>query len=211
MESPETITDAELLLAWSDGGCQASFRALVEKYLGLVQGVALRRTGDPVLAGDISQAVFARLAAKASRVASQPSVAGWLHHCAWCESTSALRRESSRRRHMNAYADHLRAAEESAPESALQDALPHLDAALHALPRDDQRLVLMHYFEGRGLRDIAAVLGKTEAAVRKQPGLLLNGVACPYHVPSLAAPAAGPSRIGRCSLGRLPQGKSPVR
>ncbi len=78
VEAPETITDAELLLAWSDGGRQASFRALVEKYLGLVQGVALRRTGDPGLAGDISQAVFARLAAKASRVASQPSVAGWL-------------------------------------------------------------------------------------------------------------------------------------
>ncbi len=168
MESPETITDAELLLAWRDGRCQASFRALVEKYLGLVQGVALRRTGNPVLAGDIAQAVFARLAAKAPCVASQPSIAGWLHHCAWCEAVSALRRESSRQRHMHAYADHLRTTGESRPDAALYDALPHLDAALHALPRDDQRVVLMRYFEGRGLRDIAAALGKTEAAVRKQ-------------------------------------------
>ncbi len=64
--------------------------------------------------------------------------------------------------------DHIRAPEQSGPDAALQDALPHLDAALHALPRDDQRIVLMRYFEGRGLRDIAAGLGKTEAAVRKR-------------------------------------------
>ena len=181
MESPETITDAERLLAWSDAGCQASFRALVEKYLGLVQGVALRRTGDPVLAGDVSQAVFARLAAKASRVASQPSVAGWLHHCAWCEATSALRRESSRQRHMNAYADHLRTAGQSEPDAALHEALPHLDTAIETLPRDDQRIVLMRYFEGRGLRDIAATLGKTEAAVRKQGQRALEKMARFLH------------------------------
>src|SRR5687767_10963178 len=137
MDSPDAITDAHLLLAWSEGGCEASFRALVEKYLGLVQGVALRRTGDPVLAGEISQAVFGRLAAKATRIASQPSVAGWLHHCAWCEATSALRRESSRHRHMNAYADYLRTAGQSGPDAALHDALPHLDTAIETLPRDD--------------------------------------------------------------------------
>ncbi|RYD33344.1 MAG: sigma-70 family RNA polymerase sigma factor [Verrucomicrobiaceae bacterium] len=181
MESPDAITDAERLLAWSDGGCQASFRALVEKYLGMVQGVALRRTGDPVLAGEISQAVFGRLAAKASRVASQPSAAGWLHHCAWCEATSALRRESSRHRHMNSYADHLLTAGQSGPDAALHEALPHLDNAIESLPGDDQRIVLMRYFEGRGLRDIAATLGKTEAAVRKQGQRALQKMAQYLH------------------------------
>lgn len=169
MESPDTMTDADLLRAWNGGRCQPSFQALVKKYLGLVQGVALRRTGNASLASDVTQAVFAGLAAKAGRIEAQPTLAPWLHHCAWCESTSALRRESTRTRHMKAYADHLRTAGDSdASAPHLQDVLPHLDAAIQALPREDQRIVLMRFFEGRGLRDIASSLGKTEAAVRKQ-------------------------------------------
>jgi len=168
METLPESTDAELLRAWSGGRCQESFRALVAKYLGLVQGLARRRTGDAALADEIAQTVFARLAVKAGRISAQPTLAPWLHHCAWCETASALRRESSRRRHMNAYADHLRASHAAAAGAPLHAALPHLDDALRALPGDDQRIVLMRYYEGRGLRDIATALGKTEAAVRKQ-------------------------------------------
>jgi RNA polymerase sigma-70 factor (ECF subfamily) len=168
MQTLSESTDAELLRAWNGGRCQDSFRALVGKYLGLVRGLALRRTGDAALADEIAQTVFARLAAKAGKISAQPTLAPWLHHCAWCETASAVRRESSRRRHMNAYADHLRASQAGAAGTLLHAALPHLDDALRALPGDDQRIVLMRYYEGRGLRDIAAALGKTEAAVRKQ-------------------------------------------
>jgi RNA polymerase sigma factor (sigma-70 family) len=168
MELPDAMTDAELLHAWSTRRCHPSFRALVEKYLGLVQGVALRCTGNTVQARDIAQDVFARLASKASRVSAQPSLAPWLHHCAWCESASALRRDSTRTRRMKDYADHLRSAGCAADPDNLHDALPHLDAALDALPREDRRILLMRFFEGRGLREIASSLGKTEAAVRKQ-------------------------------------------
>jgi RNA polymerase sigma factor (sigma-70 family) len=168
MDTPDAMTDAELLRAWSTRRCHPSFRALVEKYLGLVQGVAQRCTGDAAQARDIAQNVFARLAAKSSRITAQPTLAPWLHHCAWCESASVLRRESTRTRRMKAYADHLRTAGAAAGSDSLHEALPHLDAALHALPKEDQRIVLMRFFEGRGLRDIADALGKTEAAVRKQ-------------------------------------------
>jgi RNA polymerase sigma factor (sigma-70 family) len=177
METSDAITDTELLRAWSGRRCQPSFRALVEKYLGLVEGVAMRRTGNAALAGDVVQAVFAALATKAGRIHAEPTLAPWLHHCAWCESTSALRREYTRTRHMKAYADHLRASGDSGSPAPLHDALPHLDAALQALPRDDQRIVLMRFFEGRALRDIAAALGKTEAAVRKQGQRALDKMA----------------------------------
>ena len=166
--TPHTWTDADLLRAWSARHSQHSFRALVEKYLGLVQGVALRRTGDADLAADIAQAVFTRLAAKAGKINAEPTLAPWLHHCAWCEATSALRRESSRQRHLKAYAHHLQTTGSSPKDTMSEETLPQLDAALQALPQDDQRIVLMRYYEGRGLRDIAGILGKTEAAVRKQ-------------------------------------------
>ncbi|MES2706280.1 MAG: sigma-70 family RNA polymerase sigma factor [Verrucomicrobiota bacterium] len=163
-------SDTDLLHAWSVGRCEEAFRELVEKYLGLVRGVALRRTGNPQLADDIAQAVFVLAARKAGALRASPSLAPWLHHCAWCETTSALRREAARRRHMNAYTAqaHLHSPSAAPPETALHEALPHLDEALGALSGADRHIVLMRFYEGRGLQDIASALGRTEAAVRKQ-------------------------------------------
>ncbi len=168
MDTPFPSTDAELLRSWSAGRCEAAFRQLVGKYLGLVRGLALRRTGNGTLAEEIAQTVFTRLALKAGHIQAEPTLAPWLHHCAWCETTSALRRESTRRRHMHAYADHLQSSPAEPPASLPHAALLYLDEALGTLRGDDQRIVLMRFYEGRGLRDIAGALGKTEAAVRKQ-------------------------------------------
>jgi RNA polymerase sigma factor (sigma-70 family) len=195
METSSASTDAELLRAWSSRRCEESFRALVAKYLGLVHGLVVRRTRNAQLADEVAQTVFTRLAARAGGINAQPTLAPWLHHCAWCETVTALRRESTRRRHMNAYAHHLRTSQDGGSASALHTALPHLDDALRALRGDDQRIVLMRFYEGRGLRDIAAVLGKTEAAVRKQGQRALEKMALRLRrqgaVVSAAALAAG--------------------
>lgn len=62
MRQPTPTTDAELLRAWSGERCEESFRTLVTKYLGLVENVAMRRTGDAALVKDVAQIVFTRLA-----------------------------------------------------------------------------------------------------------------------------------------------------
>lgn len=173
MTPQSSRSDADLLHAWSGERCERAFRELVAKYLGLVRGVALRRTGNPQLAEDITQAVFIITARKAGSLQARPTLAPWLHHCACCETHSALRRESARRRHMDAYSAQADpqvppAGAASASEDALHEALPHLDAALAALSGADRQVVLMRFYEGQGLRDIATALGRTEAAVRKQ-------------------------------------------
>ncbi|HEX2747095.1 MAG TPA: sigma-70 family RNA polymerase sigma factor, partial [Verrucomicrobiales bacterium] len=190
MPLPSASTDAELLRAWSTGRCETSFRSLVARYYGLVRGVALRRTGNGALADEISQNVFTRLAAKAGGITAQPTLAPWLHHCAWCETATALRRESTRRRYMNAYADHLRTSQDGDTAGTLHKALPHLDGALRALKGDDQRIVLMRFYEGRSLRDIATAIGKTEAAVRKQGQRALEKIALRLKRQSTAVSAA---------------------
>jgi RNA polymerase sigma factor (sigma-70 family) len=169
MTFPASRSDTELIRAWSVDRCEASFRELVEKYLGLVRGVALRRTGDPQLAEEIAQNVFILTARKAGRLQASPSLAPWLHHCAWSETTSALRREVTRRRRMSQYQSQTPPEpREPADDSGIHHALPYLDEALRALSEADRRIVLMRFYEGHGLREIAAALGRTEAAVRKQ-------------------------------------------
>ncbi|MEQ2006224.1 MAG: sigma-70 family RNA polymerase sigma factor [Limisphaerales bacterium] len=88
------LTDSELLAALRNGGREEAFRALVARHLGLVFGLAMRRTGQRVLAEDISQNVFAALSKRAAKLRAEPTIAGWLHRATMIECADALRRHS---------------------------------------------------------------------------------------------------------------------
>jgi RNA polymerase sigma factor (sigma-70 family) len=159
------LTDSDLLAALRNGGREEAFRALVERHLGLVFGLAMRRTGRRELAEDISQNVFAALAKRAAKLRAEPTLAGWLHRVTLLECADALRRESAHGRKLAAFAEHA-----AAPpgRSVWSEALPVLDECIAALPGPDRDLVLMRFFERKGYRDIAAALGKSEDAAQKQ-------------------------------------------
>jgi|GEM_PF-1250565 len=158
-------TDSDLLAALRNGGREEAFRALVERHLGLVFGLAMRRTGQRALAEDISQNVFAALAKRAAKLRAEPTLAGWLHRVTLLECAGALRRESAHGRKLAAFTEHA-----AAPpgRSVWSEALPVLDECIAALPGADRDLVLMRFFERKGYRDIAAALGKSEDAAQKQ-------------------------------------------
>jgi hypothetical protein len=53
-------------------------------------------------------------------------------------------------------------------DSAWQDALPHLDAAIDTLPEADRHVLLLHFVYEMTFPEIARRLGKSAAAVQKQ-------------------------------------------
>ncbi|RYD36266.1 MAG: hypothetical protein EOP86_06410 [Verrucomicrobiaceae bacterium] len=79
------------------------------------------------------------------------------------------RRESTRRRHMDACTAQTDTLPPTVPpESALPQVLPCLDEAMQALSGTDRRIVLRRFYAGHALAGTAAALGRSEAAVRKQ-------------------------------------------
>ena len=76
-------TDHRLLSDFTTSKSEASLRSLVDRHAANVLAVALRKTGSPPLAGEITQNVFAVLARKARtltrKTAPHTSLAGWLH------------------------------------------------------------------------------------------------------------------------------------
>ena len=86
-----TTEDAELLRAFVSKGCEESFAVLVQKYLGMVLGITLRRTGQRCLAEEIAQSVFAILARKAPRLKIESTLSSWLYRTAMIECSEALR------------------------------------------------------------------------------------------------------------------------
>ena len=169
-----TATDESLLQAFASHRDETAFRALADRYLGLVFHTALRRTNQRQLAEDISQNILCALAQKASSLAKTPErLPAWLHRATLYESSKAMRAESSHQRRQL-----LQAPATSAPDtSPWSEAIPHLDAVLDQLPAADRRVVLLHFFENHSFPGIARTLGKSTVAVQKQSQRALEKLA----------------------------------
>src|SRR5437867_10779025 len=75
-------TDVELLRSYAQDRSESAFTELVQRHIDLVYSAAIRETrGDASTAEDITQAVFAELARKASSLVRHVALAGWLYTC----------------------------------------------------------------------------------------------------------------------------------
>lgn len=159
------MDDETLLRRFATSKSEDAFRALVQRHVGMVLGVAHRRTGSRSLAEEIAQNVFTILAQKAGRLKARPALGGWLYRTTLLECASAHRRNHAHARKMNAYSQHVLSS--ATGRSVWQDALPVLDEAIDALPAADRELILLRFFERRSFREIGVALGKSEAAAQK--------------------------------------------
>lgn len=159
-------SDEVLLRAFAEAGAEAPFRELVRRHLGMVLGVAMRRTGDRGLAEEVTQQVFTALAAKAGRLNAKASLGGWLYRATMLECSEMMRKEQSRKRRLDAFSAEVVGADEG--QSVWREALPVLDEAIEALPTADRSMILLRFFEQKSFQQIAMAMGKSEGAAQKQ-------------------------------------------
>lgn len=164
-------TDAELLKSFVNQGSEDAFAALVSRHAAMVRGVALRCIGDETLADEVTQTVFTVLTRRASSVPSA-HLAGWLHKTA---SFAALAARRKSRRYQQALEelslqqDTMSTSRQNNSEDAVWEEIrPHLDEAISSLPEKTRQPVIMRFFEGRSVREIASAGGKSEEASRKE-------------------------------------------
>ena len=159
--------DFALLREFSETGNQAAFRALVERYTGMVYGAALRRTGNQQLSEEISQNVFLSLARKAEGLSTQHSLGAWLHRATMLESLHHLRKEGSRQRHLSMIREQqdYNSEREEANWRAIR---PYLDQLLNRLSARDRDILILHYIEGLKFSEVGQRMGMSSAAVQKR-------------------------------------------
>jgi RNA polymerase sigma factor (sigma-70 family) len=167
------MDDAEALTRFRRDGSPEAFRALVDRHAPMVYAACRRGLGgDAAQAEDAAQAVFVVLARKGGSIRDASALGPWLFRAAGFV-VRTMRREAERRRRREAAAAEMarREREEAmrpAEEAAWRRALPHLNDAVTGLAAAQQAAVVMHYLEGRPQREVAAVLGCSEDAVRKR-------------------------------------------
>jgi RNA polymerase sigma factor (sigma-70 family) len=162
-------TDGQLLTRFASHRDEAAFSELSARYLGLIYHVALRRTGDRQMAGEVSQNVLCAVVRKAASLARHPErLPAWLHRATLFESSKAMRSEASHQRRKQLVHPDAIASTADADPAAWNAAMPLLDLALDRLPDADRSIVLRHYFEGKSFNQIGAEVSRPAATVQKQ-------------------------------------------
>lgn len=159
-------SDTDLLRRFASTGEEAAFSVLVARHAGMMQGVALRCTGDRALAEEVTQAVFVILMRKA-RALQHECVAGWLHRTTFLEARNAGRKAARYQRTLSRFGSLFSTQAVSAPASE-EEILPHLDEALTRLPARNRQLVVLRFYESKSVSEIAAATGTNEEACKKQ-------------------------------------------
>jgi RNA polymerase sigma factor (sigma-70 family) len=162
-------TDAELLRCYVEEGSDAAFTELVQRHLGLVYSVALRRVaGDTHLAEDVAQKVFTDLARKADSLRDRATVSGWLYTSTHLAAAAIVRGERRRRTRETAA---LTMQTMLSPEESNSDWMrlrPMIDDAIVALRDEDREAIALRFFEKRSFAEVGAALRVTEEAARKR-------------------------------------------
>lgn len=160
-------TDAELLHRYARNREERAFAELVERHLGVVYGVAHRRTGGRVqLAEEVAQKVFCDLARRAATLQDHPALIGWLYRATRNAAIDAVRREGRQQKISHTLAtmpDTAPNPEEQVDWARLR---PVLDEALDQLKQSDREAMLLRYFEGLSFAEVGAHLALSENAAR---------------------------------------------
>lgn len=163
MQEPND-NDSSLLKRYAEQNSEEAFTEIITRHINKVYSAALRHTGNPGYAEEITQAVFVILAKEAARLSKRVILSGWLYQTARLTSLTFLRSEIRRgRREQEAQMQSF--ANESADETWMQIA-PLLDSAMASLNETDRHAVVLRFFDGRSLREVGALMGATEDSAR---------------------------------------------
>jgi RNA polymerase sigma factor (sigma-70 family) len=168
-----TIDDMDLVGDYVSCQSESAFAELVTRHTNLVYSTALRQSGDPHLAEEVTQGVFIILARKAASFNRKTIVPSWLYRTACFVSRSALKQKIARQqREQEAY---MRSNLDETPTAAAWERFsPLLDEAMMRLNEADRNAIVLRFFEGRSLGEIGSTLGASEDAAKKRVSRALD-------------------------------------
>jgi RNA polymerase sigma factor (sigma-70 family) len=159
-----TVSDAELLEA-SLRGERAAFGTLVERYQSLVAAVSYSRTRDSSLSEDVAQETFLAAWRQLDQLREPRRLGAWL-----CGIARNVARKARRKSGRELPSDTPQAVARDNPFEAVAEAEAErvVGEALGRVPDTYRDVLVLYYREQRPARDIAELLGLSEAAVMQR-------------------------------------------
>ncbi|HEV2851972.1 MAG TPA: sigma-70 family RNA polymerase sigma factor [Thermoanaerobaculia bacterium] len=158
-------TDSRLVARARAGDARA-FEELVRRHLRSAHAVALGVLGNPADAEDVCQDAFLAALEKLDECRDPERFAAWLTRIVRNQALNFRERRSLRQGEPLEAAAPAAAAADTSDPAERSELRGRLLAALESLPPSQREVVLLHDLEGWRHREIAALLGTSEGAVR---------------------------------------------
>ena len=193
MSDHQTITamdDWQLLNDYATRNSEEAFRALADRYAGMVYHAALRQTGNPHTAEEITQAVFIALAQKAGKIPKQTVLYGWLFRATRFAVLNRLRDDACRRRNEQAALAMQNPIQSTDPDPIWEQIASLLDEALDLLAASDREIVMIRYFGDKSHKEVAQALGISEDTAKKRLSRAIERLRAIFARRGVAVPSA---------------------
>jgi RNA polymerase sigma-70 factor (ECF subfamily) len=154
--------DAELVKAVLDGDKQA-FGVLVKRYERPVRAVALGVLGDYHLATDVSQDAFVIAYENLPGLRKPVAFGSWL-----LKITRRCALDFVRRNHKEGSREPAVAEAIVNPNGELDEEKRWLLTSVMKLPESERQVIMLRYFSGRSVKEVADILGRSVGTVTKQ-------------------------------------------
>lgn len=167
------MNDDDIIAAYREGRDGSCFRLLYDRYAGRIYSKAMTMLHRRDEAEDATQEIFTKVFLNLNNFEGQSKFSTWVYSITYNMCIDRLRR---RRRGVELFtsAEIYPAAadtidvEEMSEEELTRLQLNELRRVLRKLSEAERTLLLMKYKDGLKIKDIAALFGKSESAVKMQ-------------------------------------------
>jgi RNA polymerase sigma factor (sigma-70 family) len=149
-------------------GDTAAFSYLVDRYSDMVYSLALKMLKNETDAEDLTQEIFIAVFKSLDKFKGNSKFSTWIYRITYNKAVSKLRKTSwIKFSEVEKAADHQ--TEEYGEQPGLtssDEQLQQLEAAVEALPDDEQVLIMLYYYENESVEAIASITSLSESNVK---------------------------------------------
>ena len=160
---PDEPNDELLMERYARSGDREAFAVLFARYAPRMLGLFRRSTGDAVLAQDLVQQTFLQIHRARRDYRRGAAVRPWFFAIAMNVRREHFRRASRRRETSLDATGHREPSQEPDASTATERAVRR---ALARLPEAQREVVLLHYYEGLSMGEVAQAVGASRGAVK---------------------------------------------
>lgn len=162
------MSDIEIIKNYLDTQATTCFSLLYKRYAGKVYSKCISLLKDENLAHDATQEIFTKIFLNLSKFAERAKFSTWVYSITYNYCIDYIRRK---KKHRNLFVDDIERAPDLPDEEVLDEELlainmKQLKEVLENISFEDRTILLMKYQDEMSIKEIAAILDKTESAVK---------------------------------------------
>ena len=185
-----TPSDEIMLNRWTINRDSEAFRAIVDRYAGMIFATSQRILKNPADAEDNTQECFEVLA-ETTQIPKECILGPWLHRVATNRALNRIRTDTRRKNREVCYADEF----SSTTEIHWNDVYDFVDEAIEALPKDLRDPVVSHFICGQSHRQISRLTGIPSRTVSNRIRLGLESIGKKLQGKGIVIPATALSSL----------------